>query len=234
MSEPVLKAIMRLFALVAKEDQVTHQERDHIRTFLTDHLSQKAVAPHLQLFDDYSHEFSGNMNPAKEEESIKQICAEINVELAQKQKTVIILELMSIILADGSISPREETLTQTIGNAFNISKADIELIKTYVLGQHPNACHHEDILIINSDATLENRKHIFREELDGFVAILYVRSTDIYFFKYHGKTDVYLNGVPQKPGNINVLATGSTIRWETADPVYYGDSISHRDRKSVV
>ena len=34
MSEPVLKAIMRLFALVAKEDKVTRQERDHIQVFV--------------------------------------------------------------------------------------------------------------------------------------------------------------------------------------------------------
>jgi len=226
MSEPVLKAIMRLFALVAKEDQVTHQERDHIQTFLTDHLSQNAVAPHLQIFDDYSDEFSGHLSPTKEEEAVNTICSEINLEIAQKQKTVIMLELMSIILADGSISAREEVLAHAIGNAFNISTEDIALIKTYVLGQSPQKCHHEDILIINSEVTLENRKHIFREELDGFIAILFVRNTDIYFFKYLGKTDVYLNGVPQKPGNINVLAAGSSIRWEKADPVYYGDLLS--------
>ncbi len=39
MSEPVLKAIMRLFAMVAKEDSVTNQERDYIQAFLADHLS---------------------------------------------------------------------------------------------------------------------------------------------------------------------------------------------------
>ena len=33
MSEPLLKAILRLFALVAKEDEVTDQERDQIEYF---------------------------------------------------------------------------------------------------------------------------------------------------------------------------------------------------------
>jgi hypothetical protein len=41
MSEPVLNAIMRLFALVAKEDHITTQEREYIQVFLSDHLSQK-------------------------------------------------------------------------------------------------------------------------------------------------------------------------------------------------
>ena len=34
MSEQLLKAILRLFAVVAKEDEVTDQERDQIRIFL--------------------------------------------------------------------------------------------------------------------------------------------------------------------------------------------------------
>ena len=40
MSEALLKAILRLFAVVAKEGEVTRQERDQIRVFLDDHLSQ--------------------------------------------------------------------------------------------------------------------------------------------------------------------------------------------------
>ena len=43
MSEPLLKAILRLFAAVAKEGEVTRQERDQIRTFLEEHLSLSAV-----------------------------------------------------------------------------------------------------------------------------------------------------------------------------------------------
>jgi len=70
MSEPVLKAIMRLFALVAKEDQVTQQERDHIQAFLADHLNQKAIASHLELFDDYSSGYSGKESAAFERETI--------------------------------------------------------------------------------------------------------------------------------------------------------------------
>lgn len=40
MSEALLKAILRLFAVVAKEGDVTRQERDQIRIFLEEHLSQ--------------------------------------------------------------------------------------------------------------------------------------------------------------------------------------------------
>src|SRR6185295_6905050 len=227
MSEPVLKAIMRLFALVAKEDKVTQQERDYIRNFLADHLNQKAVASHVQLFDDYSSSYSGKLSVTQEQETIDLICAEINQEVVQKQKAVIILELMTIILADGTISMHEELLSHAIGKALLVSKEDVNLIQAYVQARTPQAFDHESILIIESQPSPATRsKKIIREDLDGFIAVLYVKSTDIYFIKYLGKTDVYLNGVPLKPGSIMVLATGSALRWETADPVYYGDVLS--------
>ncbi len=225
MSEPVLKAIMRLFALVAKEDSVTKQERDHIETFLADHLSQKSVASHLIIFDEYCVEFS--KTTAQQEESlIDLICEGINKEVDQKQKTVIMIELMCIILADGAISAQEEKLAQKIGSAFNISKDDISLIKTFVLSTNAEESSMEDILIINSQKKAGSNKHIFRKELDGFISILYMKNTNLYFFKFIGHSDIYLNGVPQKSGNINALATGSSIRWDSADPVYYGDILN--------
>jgi uncharacterized tellurite resistance protein B-like protein len=210
MSEPVLKAIMRLFALVAKEDFVTKQERDHIKTFLEDHLSQKAVEAHLGMFDEYTSQFSANLSPQQEAETISSICSEINAEVAQKQKSVIMMELMDIILADGSISSREDFLAKAIGAALNVQTSDIDLIKDYVLAKTPADADREEILVINSIQSAPGKhKHIYREELNGHIFILYLKSNDSYFFKYIGHTDVYLNGAPQKSGNINVLATSS-------------------------
>ncbi|MEQ1585614.1 MAG: TerB family tellurite resistance protein, partial [Cyclobacteriaceae bacterium] len=120
MSEPVLNAIMRLFALVAKEDQITKQEREHIQVLLSDHLSQKSTESHMQLFDEYAIETSGKLSAAQERDTIIKICRSINEEIAQKQKVVILLELMSVILADGAISDREQSLAIQICQALNI------------------------------------------------------------------------------------------------------------------
>lgn len=224
MSEPVLTAIMRLFALVAKEDQITTQERDHIQVMLSDHLSQKSTERHMQLFDEYAIETSGKLSAAQERDTIIKICRSINAEIAQKQKVVILLELMSVILADGAISDREQSLAIQICEALNISTDDLELIKQYVLSKKREDNDHEDILIIDSKSGAPgNCKHINREELDGFISILFLRSSDTFFFKYVGNTDVYLNGVPKKPGSINVFANGSTVRWDASDPIYYGE-----------
>ncbi|MGE0590810.1 MAG: ATP-binding cassette domain-containing protein [Cyclobacteriaceae bacterium] len=227
MSEPVLKAIIKLFALVAKEDDVTKHEREHIESFLSDHLSDSAVASKLKLFDEHTEQLTSHMSPEEELKTISSICESINIEIAQKQKMVIMVELMSVVLADGTISKREDYLAKTIGAALNIEQENIELIEKFLLGKTPDKLDHEDILVVDSTQGGYGRcKHIHRPELDGFVAVLHIRSTDVYFFEYIGHSDVFLNGVPQKSGSINVLATGSTIRWKNVTPVYYGDILA--------
>ncbi|NOT73797.1 MAG: ATP-binding cassette domain-containing protein [Cyclobacteriaceae bacterium] len=222
MSEPVLKSILRLFAIVAKEDQVTRQERDYVLAFLNDHLGRKAVMEKIAFFDDFVLHLSSN-----QEKNIQQYCQEINAEVTQKQKAVILLELMSVILADGVISDKENHYAKMIGSALNVSSEDIDLMTHFILGTHRDTFKSEKILVIDSiPEKPKTTKHIYREKLDGTIAILYLSSGELYFFKFTGKGDVFLNGIPQKSSNINPLAHGSSMRWEGAEPVYFGETLS--------
>ena len=224
MSEPLLKAILKLFAVVAKEDDVTRQEREQIRIFLEEHLSNSAVNVYLALFDEYSKakEESGSVS------TITALCQQINPELTQKQKIVIVLELISIIQADGSISRHEDEMVKEIGLNFKISEKELEAIKIFVLGNQAAQLDHERILIVDTTPanSFKSARHLTRKALHGFIAILHIETVDIYFLKFVGGTDLYLNGVPVKSGRISVLAVGSTLRWEKDQPVYYGDILS--------
>lgn len=223
MSEPILRAIIRLFAIVVKEDLFNKEERDQVEAFLTDHVGQRLVGPMLAQLDAYCKEIASH-DASQEASDIDDICRSINTEVSQKQKTVIMLDLLSIVMADGTITPHEAQLSRRIASTLNVSEPDQELIKRYVLGKTPEELEDESILIVDSTPARTGRgKYIYREELDGLIAILYLASTESYFFKYLGRTDVYLNSVPQKPGSIQVLAIGSLIRWGHSDPVYFGD-----------
>ena len=225
MSEALLNAILRLFATVAKEGEVTRQERDQIRVFLEEHLSKHAVAPYLSVFDDYSTSIATSSDDLGR---IKKICQEINPLLTQKQKIVIVLELISIIQADGAISAHEEKLVKMIAENLRISSSAFEAIETFVLGRSPESLDHSRMLIIDasSSAAFRHARHLVRGHLDGCIAVLYVEETDLYFIKYLGHTAVYLNGIPVKFGKITVLAVGSLLRWEKDEPVYYGQILN--------
>jgi ABC-type multidrug transport system ATPase subunit/uncharacterized tellurite resistance protein B-like protein len=229
MSEPLLKAILRLFAVVAKEDEVTRQEREQIKVFLEEHLTRSAVDAYLRTFDEYSEHLPTKSGELKVDlERVAQLCQEVNPDLTQKQKVIILLELISIIQADGSISEREEKLVRAIGESFKIATQATEAIKTFVLGQHAPQLDHNDILVVDSSpaGAFKEAHHIQRPHLNGFMAILYVAQAELYFIKYLGGSDVYLNGVPVKSGRIAVLAVGSLLRWDKDEPVYYGDILN--------
>ncbi len=228
MSEPLLKAILRLFAIVAHEDEITKQERDQIRLFLQEHLSRAAVEGYMTWFDEHSQKLSRKGGDLKTDvDRVNQLCQEANAELTQKQKVVIILELISIIEADGTTSPREETLLNTIADNFKITAAEVRAIRTFVAGKQASQVDHEKILVIDAAAgSLAHSRHIIRPHLSGFIAVLYIQQSELYFVKYLGGSDVYLNGVPVKAGRIGVLAVGSTLRWDKDDPIYYGDILN--------
>lgn len=210
-----------MFAVVAKEGDVTRQEREQIRIFLLEHLSHSSVEPFLTFFDEITQK---SQSSQADIERIQELCQEINPELTQKQKIVIILELVNIIQADGHISDTEERLVNLIGQCFKIEPADILVIKLFVLAKTAAELDDDHILIVDPHAGSRFSKalHFYRESLDGFIAILCLEEYGIYFMKYSGDSEVYLNGVALKSGKISVLAVGSLLRWEKDDPVYYG------------
>jgi ABC-type multidrug transport system ATPase subunit/uncharacterized tellurite resistance protein B-like protein len=228
MSEPLLKAILRLFAAVAKEDEVTHHEREQIRIFLQDHLSRTAVESYLAFFDNITQTLPPKSGGIESEiKQIQTLCAEVGPELTQKQKIVILLELMNIVQADGSISKHEEELVNAVGVSFKIEAREVEAIKTFVLGTDAAHLDHDHILIADtSPVDPKKAKHIRRKELRGFIAVLFIEQSELYFIKYLGESDVYLNGVPVKSGKIAVLAVGSLLRWDKDEPIYYGDILN--------
>lgn len=225
MSESLLKAILRLFAVVAREDDVTRHERAQIKSFLEDHLSGRAVEAYLKSFDDLIQSLPPKPRDWTEEvENLKSLCLEISPNLTQKQKAVILLELITIIRADGAISQKEDKVVKVIGQNFLIDESQIDLIERFVLGKTEEDMDHPHILHIHASGNnLRHSPVITRPALKGYLAILFLESTDMYFLRYEGNSSVYLNGVPVRPGKINVLAVGSLMRWEKDEPVYYGD-----------
>ena len=223
MSELILKAIIRLFAVVARQDGVTEQEREQIKIFLKEHITEGKIEYYLSLFDEYTK--PGAHSAQADTHTLQQECDEINRGLTQKQKIIIVLELERIVLADEKISAREEELMHIICESFKVKEEDLASIRQFVVGQEASELDHEGLLIIDAheDKDFAHAKHIRKAHLKGLIEVLYIQQAELYFMKYIGRGDVYLNSVPIKAGAINVLAVGSALRWEKDDPVYYGD-----------
>jgi len=61
----------------------------------------------------------------------------------------------------------------------------------------------------------------------GSVAIIQVKSVDMYFIKYHGNDSVFLNGLPIFGHTIHLFPYGSSLKLSHGSPIYYSDIVSH-------
>ena len=86
----------------------------------------------------------------------------------------------------------------------------------------------KDVLIVDegSDELDILGPRIVSKNLTGLIAILKVPSIDAYFIKYLGISTLYLNSIPMRSRKIDVFPTGSTIRGNKIEPIYYSDVIS--------
>ncbi|MFT7232166.1 MAG: ABC-type multidrug transport system ATPase subunit/tellurite resistance protein [Cyclobacteriaceae bacterium] len=226
MSEEVLNAIIQLLAIVAKEDDVTLDERASIKNFLNDSLNTEAAKKYLELFDELSQ--NATTDTEAEKRKIVEECAQINKEQTAQQKAAIILNLIILIAADGEVSDREKQLLYFISEQLNIPKKITDLIKAFVIFQERDRVVSSNILVIDngSQKIPEKVKHIIHEGLSGFIFLLRIPEIDVYFSKYVGEFDLELNGSPMKNQRIYIFSTGSVIKSAGITPIYHSEVVN--------
>lgn len=231
MSEIVLDAILRLFAVVARQDEVNRQEREQIRQFLLEHVNEAKVESYLSRFVTYSEEKrSTDLN--EEKSSVERICQSLVAEITQRQKLIILVELMRIVLADESLTHREIELVKRVAEYFKITSEELNHIHVFLKAKREEDLDNPNFLLIGSSVKPLHAKQILRKYLHGLVVAAYFPSVDLYFIKYIGNDNVFLNGVPLKKEVVQVLPVGSTLRWDRDEPVYYVEIVRQFKRFS--
>lgn len=236
MSETILKALMRLFAIIADVDNenevgVSEKGREVVASYLKQQLSQDFVEQYLSLFDKYFLEQQGKKGKKRlSVNSVKvlAICSRINDELRQEQKILVLLKLLEFVNYNEFISEYELEFVKTVADTFNIPEFEYENCKSLVTEKPVQIPHKEHLLIIDSheDNQLEGAKHLFNEHLKGQLVILHIESTNMYAFRYFGEETMYLNGQLIYPKRVYILVKGSTIRSPKIPPIYYSDVVA--------
>ncbi|MBX2916745.1 MAG: ATP-binding cassette domain-containing protein [Cyclobacteriaceae bacterium] len=237
MSEELLKAIVQLFAIVAKE-RITDEERANIKDFLSLHLNQEATRYYLTLFDEFckanKRMVESNLNVDAETlefvddwSQIMQIAKKVNQSLTMQQKAVLAVKIIELCYADGELSERQSNLVYYIGEALKIPQRDIKAMRTFVQGQDIEELSSKNILVIDEGSGGADfpGPRITAKDLTGLIAILRMPDIETYLIKYLGITPLYLNSVPLKSRKIDVFATGSAIRGAKIDTIYYSDVV---------
>ncbi|HYG19264.1 MAG TPA: ATP-binding cassette domain-containing protein [Ohtaekwangia sp.] len=236
MSEELLKAIIQLFAIVARE-RITEDERTNIKEFLSLHLNREATSYYLKLFDEFAQaqeaetrQDLSSLDPDTQQfvddwAKIMQIVRKVNQALTMQQKLVLIVKIIELVSADNTISDRQGNLIFYIGQALRIPQSDVQALQQFVAGQDTDELTSKNVLIIDEGSGEYNGPRIIEKDLTGLIAILRLPDAEAYFIKYLGITTLYLNSILLKSRKIDVFPTGSTIRGDKVGPIYYSDII---------
>ena len=243
MSEEILKALMQLFAIIAKQDGgVEINEIEFVKKFLKSQLNDEMVQEYLALFYKYAgindideylieleteHEKKQQLTSVKDSVRILGICKKINKKLTQKQKVVVLVRLFELVNADRKFTEQRMAIINTVAEVFNISTEEFKSTETFVVSEKNEELDLTSILIINDhECNSEHCKFIISEELDGDIIILQIKSVDLYFLRYTGNQDIFLNGLGVNNRSIYLFASGSTIKLSKGKPIYYSDVVS--------
>jgi len=249
MNESILRALMRLFAIVANvnKEGVSTKARDVVKSYLGLQLSASLVQEYLQLFDDYLSVHHKKMKSEDQKErkrtslnSVKvlMICHEINEQLQQKDKIIVLIRLLEFIHEDQEVSEKELDFVKTVADTFNISEEEYFDIKAFLIDGIEMIKFKRKLLYIDyQDEEIfyknlikkedeESCMHITDPNINGAIGILHISSTNTYIFNYQGDDSLYLNSQNIIPKRTYVLESGSIIKGKRITPVYYTDVVS--------
>ncbi len=230
MSEKILKALMQLFAIIANFDNTDEKNtgRKLVEEYLKHLLSNELIKEYLQVFDHFyeiHHKKSGRKGLSANSVKILKICEEVNEELRQEQKIVVLLQLLEFISDGEDVTDKELDFVKTVSDTFNFKTEEFLNAKEFMFGNFDKIPNPSSLLVINDKKTIGNTKikHVVREKISGDLYILFLQSTDTYLFKYLGDQNLKLNGQPIKPNWSYIFDKGASIRGGVVSPIYYSD-----------
>ena len=228
---------MQLFAIISEVDidGVSTDRRYVVELFLKQQLNQELVDEYLKVFDEFVESQTKKGANAKKKKrtsvnsvKILRICTQINEELAQPQKVVVLLRQIEFIFSEENPSEQEIEFVTTIAETFNISQEEYNRIYSFVKNKEDEVPESSKILMIN-DKEINNIpeiKHITIENLTGQLRILLVPSINMYLLRYYGGGEYYLNGQNINRDTVYVVNPGSSLRSSKIQPIYYSDIVS--------
>jgi ABC-type multidrug transport system ATPase subunit len=235
MSERILRALMQMFAIIAKVDGINNTGRQIVQSFLKQQLNLEQVEIYLRIFDEY---LESHQNASKRKEgaakrtslnSVKvlKICTQINQELEQPQKVIVLIRLLEFIYSSNEISEQEYEFVVTVAETFNIPLTEFKLLKAFIEDSVDKTPNDPNILVINDKPNGYNNlsKHIYCEQMTEDVRIVQIESVSMYALRIYGKIELQLNGQGISRERVHIFTPGSSIRSSKIKPIYYSDVI---------
>ncbi len=235
MSEKILKALMQLFAIIARPQSNDRDRRGVVEAFLKRQLNQELVKQYMGFFDEFYQEAQEKQKKSSQDRRtaaisvrVLRICNDINDQLTQDQKIIVLVQLLEFCKSEGSeVSQLELEFIQSVSESFNVDQAEHNLIKNFILDPFTSVPKSPGVLIIDNKESHEDSevKHLCNEDVKGQIWVLFVHSAGMYFVRFTQTGELYMNGQLLQEDKVYPFNPGSSLRDPKSSPIYYSDII---------
>lgn len=233
MSEEILKALMQLFAIIAKQDGILIENHEkYVADFLNSQLSIDRVGEYIELYKGFLNDNRPEASADKSRTSMKDsvrtlsICKKVNKTLAQKQKIIVLIRLIEFFKNDSRQSANRMQIVETVADVFKIEKVEFTDIRDFIFETEDFVNKNEIIIGDEHIKPVSEVKYfIGLHSHSGSCKLIHIKSINVVILKVHGKSEVFLNGLIVKPEAIYLFPQGSTLRLPHGT-LYYSNIIS--------
>ncbi len=227
---------MRLFAIIANSRESSEQARKVVEAYLKLQLSSDQVTEYLGFYDEYLNTQDEGSDGEKKKRrlavsSVKVIviCEQINKELSQKQKYIVLINLIEFVYSGVTVSERETEFIETVASCFNIPDEEFRNCLELATKTGFNELSDQTCFLLaglKQDLNKTQAKYFHVNTFPEEIVVMAVNSIGIYILRYYGYTELFLSGQNISPGKIYVFSPGASIRSSKFKPIYYSDIVS--------
>ncbi len=225
MNEELITALVRLFAVLTAS-KVSADVRGTLSEFLTAHLTERESSYYLGSFEEFRRQ--PHQQAAYTPEEINKITAQVSAALTQQQRTVLLISIVDLLNSTEFITEAARVKIEQIAASLKLNDNNTNQIIRFVVGEDMEELSSPHILIIDEgqEPMEADFPRLIRNNLTGLIAILKIPGAEIYFVKYLGISQLFLNASPMQSRLIEPFPTGSSVRGTKIDTIYYSEIIS--------
>lgn len=248
MSESIINALMHLFAIIESvKDEKAESGELIVKPFLKREINDQLVTQYVKLYEDYvdfyrkeSFETSEDLALQVESKNILQvtkICNQLNHELFQRERVILFMQLIELINTDEKVTQKENDFILLVALNFNISKSEINDVKSFILDTDGQNISKTNGLLIDNKVTewpeeiawmmkkkgkpgITEFRHFHIENLFGRILVIYIRSINTFAFRYNGPLSLFLEGNEIIKGKSYLVKPGLIIKGANIQPIY--------------
>lgn len=235
MNESILKALIRLFAIVSDSANGNNSgnERAIVMDYLDRQFSHELVQTYTEYFDEQAkifHQYKATLSDSNRdhyrligEEKIEEFCNQLNVELETEQKMIVLIYLLDFINSDNKITRYEIEFVTSVAKYLKVKEDEFFDAKAFTFGRINEVPDKERLLFIDANPEFADPdiKHMVSQKMEGRIIVLELPSTNTFVFRYIGNLPLFLNGHIIKPNRSYIWSVGSVIRNSKIGSLYY-------------